>query len=732
MFVGDGTLKCEVPPNDFEKENVKRLLGATVIESDFKSAVFRFSDDTMERLGQKPNSAQAPADLQKLANETDARTLKETGANLPARVAISILNREEPGFFFAAFSGGKRGKFNYVLDHQGRIPVNSFSINAGEKGLIYNYDSDLYYTEVWLAFYSEQDYQRGSVFYADVSDQINVTHYDMDIDLREHKKNTRLLSKLQNEARFPNLRAVYFRVGESLGEYESQRLKKQMRLKQARMGDTELSFAQEDWEAGFTVFLPERPGDGKKFELTLLTEGDFMQDAQTFIDRYYFRWAGEPGIVDSYYPRSTHSWFPRHGYLDRATFNMTFRHPKKLHIASIGERLSEEQDVEDKDAAVTKYRMAAPVALATFALGPFERHKQMVRWDKGGTGDPIEIEFNSLPGSVAAIKEDFILAELDNSLRYFTTTFGKYPYAGFGATFHPYPFGQGFPSLLMIPRADRANKRTYAFIAHETAHQWWGNIVAWRSYRDQWLSEGFAEYSGMMYTGIRAGSGSRDDLINEARSSLKLPPRTRSGIGSGRLVDVGPLVLGHRLNTKKTFGAYQTLIYDKGALVLRMLHFLFTDPATGNGEPFFAMMTDFVNRHRNGVASTDDFRMVANEHFVKSPIARTYGITSLDWFFSQWVQQSDLPSYQMDYRFEDQPDGKVLMTGTITQEHAPETWFMVLPVAMTFGGKQTAYTTVIADGPKAQFNIKLPARPSKVELDPLRWVLSENTTTHRH
>lgn len=730
VFVGDGTLSCELPPNDFEKENVQRLLGASIIDSDFKTAVFRFSDDTFERLAQKPSAGVAGAELQKVANEHDERILKEIGANVPERVALSILNKEQPGFFFATFAGGRRGRFSFVLDSQSRIPVNNFVVNAGEKGLFYKYDADLNNAEVWLAFYSEQDYARGSVYFADVSDQIDVTHYDLDVDLRDHKNNMRMLARVKAEARFPNLQAIAFRIGEDLGETDQERLKKQLRLKQARLGDQPVSFVQEDWEGGFAVFLPEGT-NSKNVDLTLLFEGDFMQDAQSFIDRNYFRGAGSPDLVDSYYPRSTTSWLPTHGYLDRATFSLTFRHPKKLHIAAIGQRLSEEPDVEDKNATLTKYEMKTPVALGTFALGPFERHKQLVRWDKGGVGEPIEIEFSSLPGSVAAIKEDFILAELDNSLRYFTTLFGKYPYAGFGATFHPYFFGQGFPSLLMIPGADRANKHTYAFIAHETAHQWWGNIVAWRSYRDQWLSEGFAEYSGMLYTGVRSGSGSRDDLINEARSSLKLPPRTLTGVGKGRLVDVGPLVLGHRLSTTKTRGAYATLIYNKGALVLRMLHSLFTDPSTGNGDPFFAMMTDFVNRHRNGIASTDDFRVVANEHFVKTPIARTYGITSLDWFFNQWVYQSYLPSYQMDYKLEDQPDGKVLMSGTITQEHAPASWFMVLPVGMTFGGK-TVFTTVVADGPKATFKIRLPARPSKVELDPDRWILSDNTSTHRN
>jgi aminopeptidase N len=160
-----------------------------------------------------------------------------------------------------------------------------------------------------------------------------------------------------------------------------------------------------------------------------------------------------------------------------------------------------------------------------------------------------------------------------------------------------------------------------------------------------------------------------------------------------------------------------------------MLHFLLTDPDTGKGDEFFAMMTDFVNRYRDKFASTDDFRRVANEHFARSPLGRAYGLKDLNWFFSQWVYQSDLPSYQMEYHFQDQPDGKVLMTGNIIQENAPDNWFMILPVTMTFGGNQTAHTTVHADGPKTPFAIRLPARPSKVELDPQHWVLSEKTST---
>lgn len=712
VFIGDGKFVAETPANDFERENVKRLIGTEVIESDFKTAVFRFTDDTAAQFG-SPASGAANERAQKLARETDERMLRELGANLPARLAISMLNAEKPGFFFAHFDGGKRSRFSLLLDHQNRLPVANFNINAGEKGLIWSYNSTIYEPEVWLGFYSDEDYQRGSVAYSDANDQIDIKSYQMDVDLRKHKERVRLNLRLEAEPYQANVRAITFHIGEDLGEYDDQRLKKQMRVVSVRRAGVELPAVQENWEGGFTVFLPAALQAREKLELDMTLEGDFLRDAES--------------VEDCHYPRSNSSWFPRHGYLDRATFDLTFHHPKKLHVASVGARSSEQVDPEDKDALVSKYQMPQPVALVTFALGPFTRHNDAIKWEKGGA--PTPLEFNSLSGAYAAIKEDFILAELNNAVRYFTVLFGDYPYPSFGAAFHPYAFGQGFPSLLMIPDADRASKYTYSFIAHETAHQWWGNIVSWRSYRDQWLSEGFAEYSGILYTGLRESPGAKNDLLGRLRGSLRDAPITTTGMGKGRLVDVGPIILGHRLSTSKTLGAYNTLIYNKGALVLRMLHFMLSDPATGEGQPFFNMMTDFVKRHRNQTASSDDFRAVVNEHFAKSPIARKYGMTNLNWLFYQAVYQTALPSYEMQYKMEDQPDGKVIISGTITQQNAPDDWIMVLPVKFGFGGKQEAAGTVLVQGASSPFQIRLPMRPKKVELDPDRWILAEKIST---
>jgi hypothetical protein len=713
VFIGQGNFRAEAPPSKFERENLKRLVGATdAIASDFRTAVFRFTDDTYAPLAAYRKAVTPNPEAQKLITELDKRILKETGANLPARLALSLLNGEKPGFFFAQFDGGRRERFSYLLDWQSRIPAANFVLNAGEKGLLFKYNRDIFGNDIWMAFYSLADYERNQVEYSDLQNLVDVTNYQMHADLRDPGSRLGLLSKITMQARAPNLRAVSFQIGESLGEYDNQRQRKQMRLKSAQMGGAELAAAQEDWEGGFTIFLPRAAQAGDQLELALELAGDFM--------------IGSDLVRDCFYPASNSDWYPRHGYLDRATFDLTFRHRNNRRIASVGQRLAENADPEDKELLLTRYALNQPVPLATFAYGPFQRHAKTVTLEK--TGTPLTLEFNSLPGSYAAIKEDFILAELDNSVRYFSQLFGPYPYPAFNAAVHPFGFGQGFASILMIPPADRANKRTYAFIAHETAHQWWGNIVAWRSYRDQWLSEGFAEYSGALYTGLRDSINGRNDLLNDMRRELKDPPITIDGPGKGRLNDVGPIILGHRLSTRKTLGAYQTLIYGKGALALRMLHFLFTNPSSGEGQAFFDMMSDFVNRHRDGFASTDDFRLVANEHFARTPIAQKYRLKDLNWFFNQWVYQSGLPSYQLEYQFQDQPDGSVLVTGNILQENVTEDWLMILPLAFDFGDKRSATGTVHAYGPKTPFTIKLPMRPKKVELDPYRWVLSEKTS----
>jgi hypothetical protein len=139
----------------------------------------------------------------------------------------------------------------------------------------------------------------------------------------------------------------------------------------------------------------------------------------------------------------------------------------------------------------------------------------------------------------------------------------------------------------------------------------------------------------------------------------------------------------------------------------------------GKGDAFFEMMTDFVKQYQNKAASTDDFRLIANDHFAKSPIGQRYHLDNLDWFFRQWVYRTELPSYQMEYQVQEQPDGKFLLSGTVKQDDVPEDWFMPLPILISFGGKQQAATTVHALGPAQTFKSNCPRAQQRLNSIPI-------------
>jgi hypothetical protein len=139
------------------------------------------------------------------------------------------------------------------------------------------------------------------------------------------------------------------------------------------------------------------------------------------------------------------------------------------------------------------------------------------------------------------------------------------------------------------------------------------------------------------------------------------------------------------------------------------------------------MMKDFVEKNRNGLASTADFMQVAGEHFARSPLGQRYGAKDLNWFFGQWVYQTVLPSYHLDYRIESR-DGALFLKGTLLQENVPDDWFMPLPVVFEFPGNRMARLTLNARGPKTAIELRLPEKPQRVRLDPDLWILSEKTS----
>ena len=163
------------------------------------------------------------------------------------------------------------------------------------------------------------------------------------------------------------------------------------------------------------------------------------------------------------------------------------------------------------------------------------------------------------------------------------------------------------------------------FLAHELAHQWWGQALGWKNYHEQWLSEGFAQYFAALYGRQVRGDRVFSDMLRQFR---------RWSLSQS---DQGPIHLGYRLgHIKSDLRVYRAIVYNKGAGVLHMLRRLLGD------EAFFAGLRRFYDDRRFQKAGTDDL-----ERALEAESGRT-----LDRFFERWIYGNEIPriAVQVDDR----------------------------------------------------------------------------------
>jgi predicted metalloprotease with PDZ domain len=163
------------------------------------------------------------------------------------------------------------------------------------------------------------------------------------------------------------------------------------------------------------------------------------------------------------------------------------------------------------------------------------------------------------------------------------------------------------------------NYRSF-FIAHELAHQWWGQAVGWKNYHEQWLSEGFAQYLAALYAERERGADTFTSVLRQMRrTAIDASPQ-------------GPVYLGYRLgHLKGDSRVFRALVYNKGAMVLHMLRRLVGD------EAFFSGLREFYAKWRYKKAGTDDLRL-AMENATGRP---------LDRFFNRWIYSSGIPTLRV-------------------------------------------------------------------------------------
>jgi hypothetical protein len=254
-------------------------------------------------------------------------------------------------------------------------------------------------------------------------------------------------------------------------------------------------------------------------------------------------------------------------------------------------------------------------------------------------------------------------------------------------------FGQSWPSLVFLPylsfldgtqRQNLGLGGAQSFVDkvgyHEMAHQWWGHLVGWKSYRDQWIAEGFAEFTAALTLQHAMGWEAYDRFWQAARSQIADSPVR----GVMPAYEAGPIVQGYRLETARSPGAYAALVYSKGGYVLHMLRMAMWDPKAPDPDAaFIALMHDFVSKHKGGLATTEDFAAAVGRHVV--PALNATGDGRIDWFFDQWVYGHEVPTLSSTLTVEKAGKDRYRIVGEVVFGGVSPGFRAMVPLYLDFG-----------------------------------------------
>jgi hypothetical protein len=392
-------------------------------------------------------------------------------------------------------------------------------------------------------------------------------------------------------------------------------------------------------------------------------------------------------------------WYPQNPVPDYATASMRVTVPNGYAAVASGDPVADEGSLRDiltaSNGNAFAFRASQPLrylAVVVSRLRPVAERTVPVTDDPEAVSaglDEITVRVQATPRQQARGRA--IMEPTADILRFYTSLVGYAPYAS--ATIAviesdlPGGHSPGYFAVVNDPVASASTWRGDPaafdgfpdfFLAHELAHQWWGQAVGWKNYHEQWLSEGFAQYFAALYA--RESRGERvfaDMLVQFRRWSLSES-------------DQGPVYLGYRLgHIQQDSRVFRALVYNKGAAVLHMLRLLLGD------DPFFRGLRRFYADRRYQKAGTDDF-----ERAMETESGR-----NLDRFFERWIYNSEMPRIRYDYttaadgvtlQFEQLGDFVFDLPVTVTLSHADgRTTDVVVPVTDRVVEHTIAATTAV-------------------------------------
>ncbi|MGB8953341.1 MAG: M1 family aminopeptidase [Candidatus Aminicenantales bacterium] len=336
----------------------------------------------------------------------------------------------------------------------------------------------------------------------------------------------------------------------------------------------------------------------------------------------------------------------------------------------------------------TKY----PVKYLAFLVGRLNKQKEVV--------SDLPVRLYMSPDILGS--RIWILEEAQQILQFYENRFGPFPYEKLDVVIRSWNTGGGHSpaSFIVINELPQRTEngiflnpdspvnltrwREY-FIAHEIAHQWWGQTVTWRSYHDIWLSEGLAQFSTILYLKEKFGDKAYEKVLKRFSRWAKKKSK------------YGPISLGSRLSYLN-FEAFQALIYDKTALILNMLQEII------GKEAFFKGMRDFFDTYKYHSASTRDFLRIMEKNSGQD----------LKAFFKGWFNSHSLPEVKITHSLLKEKDGYVLKFH-LTQIND----VFVFPLSLQWmeTGTEVRHTVVVKKKDE-EFEFHINEKPAKIRINP--------------
>ena len=455
------------------------------------------------------------------------------------------------------------------------------------------------------------------------------------------------------------------------------------------------------------VHLPvELPG-GTEFTLSVSYVGELSGqelDENWLASQYlFFEAEGVFGLGEPRYVYSNRSyWYPQARFSDYATATLNLTVPPGWGVVASGDPLpGNPQVAAGAGSEPRRYSFVAlqPARYLSALISRFEQHDIAPRQVRlapearsrpvsaGGAGvyyDTVTIDAASSPraiGDLASTTE-----QAADIVSFYASLIGDIPYPSLTVTLTDSELPGGHspsyfavmnhelprrPGLMVSWSTDPVSFSGFPsfFLAHEIAHQWWGQAVGWRNYHEQWLSEGLAHYFAALYAEHDGGTEVFGDILRQMRRWAL------------RHSDEGPVYLGYRLgHLDAEPRIFRALVYNKAAMVLHMLRGLIGD------EAFFSGLRRYYHEWRFQKAGTDALQL-AFETEAGRPLTQ---------FFERWIHESALPELRFTSHTDDGPGGDVVVLRF--EQQTDRIFELPVTVELTYrSGEEEVVTVPVVD-----------------------------------